>query len=425
MAKGRITVGAVKALEPADNDVFLWDDLRAGFGVKCTPTGKKVFLLQYRMAGRGSPTRRYTIGAYGPWTVDKAEKEASRLLLLIDQGTDPAADKRERKRMSVDLLFEKVVDEYLTRRVKPVTPKSYEFTESIFRLHITPKLKGKALPAVTKGELMAMLNKLPVNSLALRRNVFAVVRAFYRWCKGEGYISTNPVADMNAPPAVGSRDRVLTVDEIKLVWRGMSALPYPFGPWQQLLLILGQRRNETAGMDWSELNRSAREWVVPGRRTKNGQTHMVPLSDLAIETIDVVAGGDEWPKRGPVFSTRKDTSIGGFSKAKRLLDVTIEKLIEEDAIKNGEEVYAIEPWRLHDLRRTAATHMQAQRIPSDWIEAVQNRLTGEGKKGSAKVYQRYNYQDEKREALQRWGEYLRSLVTEQSSNVVPLAVKAG
>lgn len=61
MAKGRITVGAVKALESADNDVFLWDDLRAGFGVKCTPAGKKVFLLQYRMAGRGSPTRRYTI----------------------------------------------------------------------------------------------------------------------------------------------------------------------------------------------------------------------------------------------------------------------------------------------------------------------------------------------------------------------------
>ena len=425
MAKGRVTVGAVKGLTKADSDVFLWDDLRAGFGVKCTPAGKKVFLLQYRMAGRGSPTRRYTIGAYGPWTVDKAEREASRLLLLIDQGTDPASDKQERKRQSVDLLFEKVVEEYLTRYVKPVTPKSYEFAESIFRLHITPTMKGKALPAITKAELLTMLNKLPVNGLALRRNVFSVVRAFFRWSKGENYISINPVADMNAPPAVESRDRVLSVDEIKLVWRGMSATPYPFGPWQRLLLILGQRRNETAGLDWVELSRSAREWVVPGRRTKNGQTHIVPLSDLAVEIIDTIAGGDNWPKRGPVFSTRKDTSISGFSKAKRLLDSKIVELIAADAAASGDEPHSMDAWRLHDLRRTAATHMQAQRIPSDWIEAVQNRLSGEGKKGSAKVYQRYTYQDEKREALQRWGEYLRSLVTEQRSNIVPLAVKAG
>ena len=425
MAKGRVSTGAVKSLAPAPDDVFLWDEVRAGFGVKCTPAGKKVFLLQYRMAGRGSPTRRYTIGAYGPWTVDKAEREASRLLLLIDQGIDPAADKQERKRQSVDLLFEKVVDEYLTRYVKPVTPKSFEFSESIFRLHITPTMKGKALPAVTKAELLGMLNKLPVNGLALRRNVFSVVRAFFRWSKGENYISSNPVADMNAPPAVESRDRVLSVDEIRIAWCAMSALPYPFGPWQRLLLILGQRRNETAGLNWVELSRSAREWVVPGRRTKNGQTHIVPLSDLAVETIDAITGGDNWPKRGPVFSTRKDTSISGFSKAKRLLDSKIVQLIAADAAMSGDEPHAMEAWRLHDLRRTAATHMQAQRIPSDWIEAVQNRLSGDGKKGSAKVYQRYTYQDEKREALQRWGEYLRSLVTEQGSNVVPLAVKAG
>lgn len=425
MAKGRVTTGAVKSLTPAANDVFLWDDVRAGFGVKCTPAGKKVFILQYRMGGRGSKTQRYTIGAWGPWTVDKAEKEASRLLLLIDQGINPASEKKERKRQSIDLVFEKIAAEYLERRVKPSTPKSYEFTESILRLHITPALKGKALPAITKAELLAMLNKLPVNSLALRRNVFAVVRAFFRWAKGEGHISLNPVADMNTPPPVESRDRVLSVDEIKLVWRAMSALPYPFGPWQRLLLILGQRRNETAGMDWSELNRSSGEWIVPGRRTKNGQTHMVPLSDLAIEAIDELAGGKDWPKRGPVFSTRKDTSISGFSKAKRLLDTKTAEIIAADAVKSGDEPHAMEAWRLHDLRRTAATHMQAQRVPSDWIEAVQNRLSGEGKKGSAKVYQRYNYQDEKREALQRWGEYLRSLVTGQGSNVVSLAVKAG
>ena len=420
MAKGRVTTASVKGLTKADGDVFLWDDLRAGFGVKCTPAGKKVFLLQYRMAGRGSPTRRYTIGAYGPWTVDKAEREASRLLLLIDQGTDPASDKQERKRQSVDLLFEKVVEEYLTRYVKPVTPKSYEFAESIFRLHITPTMKGKALPAITKAELLGMLNKLPVSGLALRRNVFSVVRAFFRWSKGENYISINPVADMNAPPAVESRDRVLSVDEIKLVWRGMSATPYPFGPWQRLLLILGQRRNETAGLDWAELNRLAREWTVPGRRTKNGQTHIVPLSDLAIETIDIIAGSDNWPKRGPVFSTRKDTSISGFSKAKRLLDDKIADIIAEDATAAGDEPHIMEDWRLHDLRRSAATHMQAQRIPSDWIEAVQNRLSGGSRKGSANVYQRYNYQDEKREALQRWGEYLRLVVSDSGSNVIPL-----
>jgi hypothetical protein len=86
----RITKRAIDALRPVAKDQFLWDSDLKGFGVKVTPAGNKVYILQYRKGGRGAPTKRVTIGRHGALTPDQARKEAARLL-TIAHGVDPAA----------------------------------------------------------------------------------------------------------------------------------------------------------------------------------------------------------------------------------------------------------------------------------------------------------------------------------------------
>lgn len=424
MTKAKISVRAIEAVMPADAPVFLWDIEKPGFGVKVTPAGKRVFILQYRLGGRGSKTVRYTIGPYGVWTVAAAQKEAGRLLLLIGQGVDPAREKQSSRRVATETMFGDIADLYLSERVQARTPKSYVFNESIFRLHVRPSLNGMPLPHITEDDIMDLLVKIPVQQVALRRNVFSVLRTFFKWAKSEKrIIKANPMVELDAPPAAASRDRVLDDAEMDLVWRAINALPDPFNAFGRFLLISGQRRTEVATMDWNELNQADREWIIPSEKTKNGRTHVVPLSGLAMAELDALAGSSVWPKRGLIFTSTGKVAVSGYSYVKELIDENITAIIAEEAEAAGQDVYTFKPWRFHDLRRSMATGMQRLRVAPPVIEACENRQSGESKKGSAKVYQRYAYIDEKRQAMEKWGNHLISITTKTISNVVPLASK--
>ncbi|MDK2756434.1 MAG: integrase arm-type DNA-binding domain-containing protein [Blastomonas fulva] len=416
MATGKITKRAVDAMlnkaQGSRADAFLWDTDVKGFGVKMTPAGKRVYILQYRLGGAGTKTRRYTIGTHGTWTPDAAEKEAKRLLMLVAQGKDPADDKRDRVRLATDLTFNAVADRFETLEVPKAWPKSGHFVKATLRLHLRPKLGKRPLPSITGRDLTALLDDID-GGQAMKRNVYAVAHRLFRWSKGRGEIDNNPLEGMEAPKPVASRDRVLDDRQLRLVWLASEDLGSTFCALIRLLMITGQRRDEVAAMDWSEVDRSRAEWLLPSARAKNGREHLVPLSPQAVALLDGLAGGEAWPGKGFVLTTDSGKSrVSGFSKAKRKLDGYIADLIEDDDA-------AVDAWRLHDLRRSAATGMQRLRIPGDWIEAVQNRR----KAGVAGTYQRYAFADEKREALAAWGGHV-AVLTAPKDNVVPLVRNA-
>lgn len=418
MATGKVTKRTVDKLKAEasgpKSDQFLWDTDRKGFGVKLTPAGKLVYVLQYRMGGRESKVQRYTIGAHGAWTPEAAGKEAERLLMLVAQGTNPAKEKKRVRREAVELAFDSFADVFLESYVKAEwKPRSYSFAESVLRLHAKPALGDTPLPLITKSDVARMLQGLPAGSV--RRNTFAVVHKLCAWAVESCELERNPLEGMKAPPTVDSRDRVLDEGELVLLMQASHKLPAPFGSFVRLLLITGQRRNEVAGIDWRELSRAKAQWLIPSARTKNGAENLLPLSAMAVAELDVLAGGDTWPTRGLVLTTNGETPISGFSKAKRALDAAMLKIVQAN-----DEGADIEPWRLHDLRRSMATHMQALRISSDVVEACENRLAGRSKKGSAKIYQRHDYGPEKLEAMDKWAAFLAGLLA-PSNNVVKLA----
>lgn len=412
MATGRITADTVNALLPGAKDYFLWDDKLPGFGIKVTPAGGKVYLLQYRIGGRGFKTKRYTIGKEGALRPTAARKEAERLYGLVKQGKDIADEKRkaaEDRRAATELAFASYVDAFCESTLKAKWPKSWKLTHQRLKLHAVTQWGSKPLPDITATDVRVLLRKFD-HKPALRRNLFTALSFLFNESRRDGVIAASPLDQVQAPTPVAERTRVLNDDELRWLWKALQDDVEPYRSIVQDLILLGQRRGEVAGLQWAELNRQRREWHLPASRAKNGCENIVPLTDRAIAKFDRIAGGEKWPRSGLVYASRKGTPPSGWSKLKLRLDAAIARAAEKD----GAEVA---PWKLHDLRRTIATGMQRLGISHETIEHLLNHRE-KSRTGIAKVYQTHDYKPEKLAALQRWEAEIERLVSGGGESVV-------
>ena len=210
----------------------------------------------------------------------------------------------------------------------------------------------------------------------------------FGWLTAHRRVDSNPCAGVWCPPAPPARDRVLTEAEVKKLWRACDEAGDVFGPMVKVLLLTGCRLREVSDMERSELNGAT--WTIPGSRTKNRRSHVVPLAPSVINIINgvPVIEGCKY-----VFSTNGARPISGFSKIKKRLDRAMQ----------------IPPWRLHDLRRCAATGMAEIGIAPHVVEAALNHISG-AKASVAGIYNRAQYSDEKRDALRRWAKHIEEIV---------------
>lgn len=419
---------------PAANDAYFWDTELRGFGLRVTPKGVRSYVVQYRLPGR--PARRMTIGVHGsPWTPEKARGRAEDILYDVKRGDDPAHAAKRRARAAVDLEFSKYVETFTDNYLKLEWKDSWAEAQRRLQTHVVPYLKGRPLPEIEKHEVAKVIQRLK-DRTALARNTHAVLRKLFSWAIDQGDLASSPISA--APPLVKARKRVLTPDEMVAVWQASFKLSRPMGQFVRLLFATLQRRNEVAGLPWSEIVELNHVWRQAGERVKNDEDHLVPLNSLAVEVLADVATGPEplpkakrWPRKGLVFTTTGETAISGFSKVKAKLDREMLPLLQQladkraDALGEERELVFLPPWRFHDIRRSGTTQMQALGVPIEVTEKVINHKSGETA-GIRGVYNLHAYTDEKRQALEKWGAYLMRLVAdaEKESNVVPLA-KAG
>ncbi len=411
MAVGNITKQAVDSLRPGTREEYLWDAKLSGFGLKVTPGGAKSYVVQYRMGGRESPTRRYTLGKHGaPWTPAKAREEAERVLTDVRRGIDPQGGKLKKRQEAVDLAFDKYADRFLSLYGE----RSWnEKTLGDARRFLTSKkspapqiLGNKSLPAITRSDVTAVMDQVPPTSPGYARNLYSVLRKLFRWAVSRGDIDRSPFEGFQGPRPVASRDRVLKDEELRLVWRASEQMEYPFGPFYRLLIATGQRREEVSAIAWQEISRERLEWTLPAARSKNGKANVVPLNVHAAKLLDGIAGSENWPSKGFVFTTTGKSAISGFSKAKARLDA----LMQSTTDGLGAGGASMEPWRVHDLRRTFATGMQRLGIRFEVTEAILNHVSG-ARSGVAGVYQRHDWKDEKKGALTQWAAHIEQTVS--------------
>ena len=184
--------------------------------------------------------------------------------------------------------------------------------------------------------------------------------------------------------------RVLFVSE-----NAAEMLGWPFGRAVQLLTVTAARRSEVLGLDWAELDLDAGLWRLPAARSKNGEAHVIHLSPQAVAIVKSLRDfkDGKLPKAGLAFSTTGKTPIGGITKYKARLDM----------------IAKVKAWRLHDLRRTAATGMSGMGFSLTVVERVLNHR-GVSRSGVAGIYQRAEFLPERKVALTAWGERVAALV---------------
>ena len=419
MAVGKITKSTVDAALAEDRDWMLWDDKISGFGLKVTPKGSKTFIYQYRMGGRGSPVRRYTIGRFGSLTPDAARKIAEGLAHSVAKGKDPQREKVETSTRAVNLAFKGYVERFASECLKKDWSSTHVYAHSLLTKYAVPVMGSKSMDQITKPDIRAVTSQAR-KTPATERNLYGVLRRMFTFAVDEGDIQLSPMLGMKPPSKPASRDRVLEDYELVLVWNASYSLGDPFGPFVRLLILTAARRDEVAGMEWTELKRVTQLWNLPASRSKNGSAVTIMLSNMAVAELDALAGGDEWPRSGLIFSTTGTTPVSGFSRAKRRLDKKIGELLKET-----DNPPALSPWRFHDLRRTAATGLQRLGVRFEVTESVLNHV-GTSKGGVAGIYQRHDWADEKRTAVAAWAAHINKLLTDtEETNVVPLALKAG
>jgi integrase len=239
---------------------------------------------------------------------------------------------------------------------------------------------------------------------------------------------------MKPPTKERTRDRVLSDDEIRWFWQGCEEIDWPFGPLFKLLLLTAQRRDEVAGVVRSEIDLENRVWAIPRYKTKTDRGHEVHLSKLAIVVLRQLPRITNGHGEALIFTVTGDTSVSGFSRAKRRLDAAMLRahrralgLPENDRELRKQLGFPtnkllpveIPDWRLHDLRRTATTGMARLNIPPHVVDKVLNHASGTIR-GVAAVYNRFEYLEERRAALEAWGRYVANLVTPAVPNVITL-----
>jgi integrase len=256
-------------------------------------------------------------------------------------------------------------------------------------------------------------------------NVWGHVKAIFSWAmrpeRRKGYgLTVNPVIHLQPKDFKLSKTastRVLSDDEIRAYWAAAEAAPYPLGPFFKMLLLTGQRKSEVAGAHWPEISHNRRIWTVPPERFKSGQSHLVPLSEDALSLIGDLPRFEGEDDSDCLFSTTNGRKpINGFSKAKENLDAAMLEVLRKENPKA-----TLPGWVFHDVRRTVRTRLSGLRVNSEIAEMV----IGHGKTGIERIYNHHQYEDEMREALDRWAAALRKILDPKPpENVVSIDRKS-
>jgi integrase len=389
----KLTQTAIAKLTTDKKDEIFFDDDLPRFGVRLREGGSRKYIVHYRQAGI---QRRHTIGSVATLTLAEARQRARKILVAVDDGRDPAAEK-EAKQAASSLVFAAVARDYLeASHLKPRTLSDYKhyLSETWKPLHKLP------IGAVSRQVVASQLRIIGKENGPMAANrARSALSSVYAWAIGEGLCDANPVIGTNVHEET-PRERVLTDVELVAIWN--AAPDNDYGRVIRLLMLTAQRRNEIGALRWSEIDMDAKSITLPASRTKNGIEHRIPLSDTAMAILE---GCNR--HRDLLFGTGPH-GYGGWSHGKLALDTAC----------------GVQDWTVHDLRRTAATRMADLGVQPHIIEALLNHVSGH-KAGVAGIYNRSTYAAEKRAALDAWANHLKVLLAQASgANVVGLRGRA-
>lgn len=401
-----LTTTAVNAAKPGSARREVPDGGQPGLYLIVQPSGAKSWALRYRAEGK--PVK-LTLGRWPAMTLAKARAAAAEAQEAADLGDDPAEAKREAKaakKFDRDTV-RALVDQYDRSRLKHLRTGATVKRE-LDRFVVAP-WGDRPVQGIAKRDVLDVLDGIAGSGRGVTANrVRSYLGTFFNWCVERDVLAVSPMNGVRRVVPETSRDRVLSDDEVRWLWRAADGLGLPWGPFVKALLLTGQRLGEVAGMREAELDGGT--WHLPAARVKNNRPHTVPLSDAM---LTLLATTDRIEGDGYVFTTTGDSTLSNFHRGRELIAARMAEVAAEEAGQSVE----VPHWTFHDLRRTAATGMARLGIPVRVTEAVLNHVSGTGG-GIVAVYQRHDYANEKREALEAWARMVARIVDGTADNVV-------
>ena len=364
----RLTDISIRALKtPSVGASVFYDDLLSGFGVRVSEGGTKSYILTH-----GRRRQRETIGRVGVIALHDARAEAKRRLAEYTLG-------REKPR---SIGWSDALEKYLGEVASTCKPRTHADYDYFLKRYV--RYGDMKLSEISPHDIGATIERL-AHTPAVQHRVYTVLRAFLRWAHRKHYIDRDPMERMQAPPASTPRDRILTDDELRRVWRAAGDDRY--GRIVKLLILTGQRRGEITGLTGAMVGTDT--ITLPSDHTKNGRQHVLPLGLLAKSVL-----GRARPPHTLYFPARgRTTPFNGFSKGKTHLD----------------KHCGFSDWTVHDLRRTFASGMASIGVQLPVIERLLNHVSGSFG-GIVGVYQRYDFMPEMLEAIARWEEHVKGVI---------------
>jgi len=381
-----------------------------GFGVRVTASGARAFIINYRLRGR---EHRFTIGAWPDWSALKAVREARVLRQRVDRGEDPLKD---RAPIPTTKSVSGVIDDFMTRYVrnKERPLRSANQIQSAFDRLVKPRIGKIGVYDLRRSQVAELLDKVEDEAGPVQADrVRAYLRKALSW-----YAERDDEFNLNAAfvrvgaranPKERARTRVLSDDEIRIIWP-MLGEAGTFGALLKMLLLTAQRRDEVANMSLKEIGTDG-IWTIPAERYKTKRPNFVPLSK---EALAIIEAQPRIERCDYVFPSLVNTPFTGFGKSKARLDKAV--LDMQKRIKKGAKVEPIPNWTLHDLRRTAKTLMARAGVRPD----ISERVLGHVIAGVEGTYDRHSYSDEKRDALEKLAAMIERILNPSPSNVAVL-----
>jgi integrase len=424
MALEVLTDLRIKTAKPAPGQgrLELRDLDTRGLELRVGTRGTKTWALLYTRQSDGT-VRRVTIGPYPQIGLAEARQRAMGLKVRIESGEDPAAKLKEVKAAPT---FKDLSDDWIAIHGPNKAPRSLADNVSMLKRHVLPVIGHKKAHDVTKRDILHLLDMVAlkpdarlgkkkrsqyktkdVGVIDVARNlshrparVYELVRSIYRWGLSRDILSIDPTFGMKPQlKKERPRERALAPSEIKQFWTNLAETPLTdtIRLALKIALVTAQRIGEVTNIEKAELSIDGPTpiWMIPGVRSKNRESHRVPLSPLAVALIkeaDTLSADSTYLFPSP----KDDASIGSGAATK--------------GMQRARPHIALADFRVHDLRRTAATGMAELGVNPHTISLVLNHISAHKGTITSAVYVKYSYDKEKRDALDAWGRRLQEIL---------------
>jgi integrase len=383
MARRTLTDKGVAALRPRARVFDFPDPELPGHFIKVQPTGSKAYYVAPR--GPDGKQKWVKVGDASLMDVDSAREKARDAINAVRAGQSATPDS-----------FSSVAENWFKRYV--IEKKKLRTAPEIRRYldkHILPEWGNREFVSIRRDGVNKLLDKIVDNVGPVAADkVLAYLSKLFRWYATQREDYTTPIVPGmgRSDPRGRARDRILSDDELRSVWKAASENG-TFGAFVRLLLLTGQRREKVAAMRWQDIAIDG-TWTIPAEDREKGNALELKLPDAA---LDIIKAQPRFESNPYVFAGRGGSHYSGYSKGKAALDAKA----------------PMPEWRLHDLRRTARSLMSRAGVRPDIAE----RVLGHAIQGVEGVYDRHSYREEKAHALQALAGLIESILAPEDQKV--------